>query len=80
VRLFSRRGHDWGNRLAAVGEALQAIPARSAVLDAELCIPGHDGAPNFYGLQAAMGNGHGHELAVFAFESAGREAPITEDP
>ena len=33
VRLYNRRGDDWGKRLAALAEALQAIPAQSAILD-----------------------------------------------
>ena len=57
VRLYSRRGHDWGKRLAALAEALQAIPARSAILDAELCLLAPDGTSDFAGLQAAMGSG-----------------------
>jgi bifunctional non-homologous end joining protein LigD len=68
ARLYSRRGHDWNKRLAVLAEALQAIPAGSAVLDAELVFPGRDGFPNFYGLRWAMGNGPEHELAVYAFD------------
>jgi len=67
VRLYSRRGHDWGKRLAALAEALQAIPARSAILDAELCLLAPDGTSDFAGLQAAMGSGREHDLAVRAF-------------
>jgi len=47
VRLYSRRGHDWGKRLADLAESLRAIPTRFAILDAELCLPGRDGVPNF---------------------------------
>jgi ATP-dependent DNA ligase len=67
VRLYSRRGHDWGKRLAALAESLQAIPTRSAILDAELCLPSRDGSPNFYGLLARM-HSRQHELAVYAFD------------
>jgi ATP-dependent DNA ligase len=67
VRLYSRRGHDWGKRLAVLTESLQAIPTRSAILDAELCLPGRDGVPNFYGLLARM-HRRQHELAVYAFD------------
>jgi len=44
VRLYSRRGHDWDKRLAAPAESLRAIPTGSAILDAELCLLGADGA------------------------------------
>jgi len=67
VRLYSRRGHDWGKRLAAMAESLRAIPTRSAILDAELCLPGQDGVPNFYGLLAGM-HFRQLELAVYAFD------------
>jgi bifunctional non-homologous end joining protein LigD len=67
VRLYSGRGQDWGKRLATLAAALQAIAAQSAILDAELCLPAPDGTPDFAGLQAAMGSGREHELAVLAF-------------
>jgi bifunctional non-homologous end joining protein LigD len=68
VRLYSRRGYDWSKRLAALAEALRSIPAHSAVVDAELCFPGPDGAPGFFRLlKAAFGN-QGDELAVYAFD------------
>ena len=54
VRLYSRNGHDWSKRLAILSNALTGIPCRSAILDAELCFPS-GGAPNFYGLPAAIG-------------------------
>src|ERR1700730_10162446 len=50
VRLYSRRGNEWTGRLLGLAEALAGLPCRSAVLDAELCLP----APNFYGLPSAM--------------------------
>jgi len=51
VRLYSRRGYDWGKRLAALAEALQGMPTHCAIPDAELCLP-VDGFPNFCGLVA----------------------------
>src|SRR5262249_44951989 len=39
----------------------------SAILDAELCLPGRDGTPNFYALLARM-HRRQHELAVYAFD------------
>jgi len=67
VRLYSRRGNDWTNRLPHLAEALTAIAAPAVILDAELCLPGADWACDFDGLQAAI-NGRQHELAVFAFD------------
>lgn len=68
VRLYSRNGYDWTKRLAALVDALKGIAARSVVLDAELCFPAPDGAPDFYGLPSAMRAGGGEDLAVFAFD------------
>jgi bifunctional non-homologous end joining protein LigD len=68
VRLYSRRGHDWGKRLTALAEALRGIPAHSAVVDAELCFPGPDGAPDFFRLLKAAFHDQGRELAVYAFD------------
>ena len=68
VRLYSRRGHDWSKRLVALSEALRGIPAHSAVLDAELCFPGLDGAPDFFRLLKTAFANQGGELAVYAFD------------
>jgi bifunctional non-homologous end joining protein LigD len=68
VVLYSRRGHDWSKRLAALTEALRGIPAHSAVIDAELCYPGLDGAPDFLRLLKAAFHNQGSELAVYAFD------------
>src|SRR5262245_3653121 len=68
MRLYSRRGHDWSKRLSALTGALRGNPAHSAVVDAELCFPGPDGAPDFFRLlKAAFGN-RGRELVVYAFD------------
>jgi len=68
IRLYSRRGHDWGKRLTAITEALRGIPAHSAILDAELCFQGPDGAPDFFRLLKAAFRSQGRELAVYAFD------------
>jgi bifunctional non-homologous end joining protein LigD len=67
VSLYSRNGHEWTKRLASLAEALQAIPRQSVVLDAELCFPGADGAPDFGGLRTAFAGRQG-ELTAFAFD------------
>jgi bifunctional non-homologous end joining protein LigD len=68
MRLFSRRGYDWSKRLTGLVDALRAIPAHSAVLDAELCFPGPDGAPDFFRLLKAAFQNQGGELTVYAFD------------
>jgi bifunctional non-homologous end joining protein LigD len=44
VRLFSRRGHEWTARFPGLVDELAGIPCRSAILDAELCLPGAGGS------------------------------------
>jgi bifunctional non-homologous end joining protein LigD len=68
VRLYSRGGHEWTKRLAALAGALTAIPQRSVIIDAELCCAGADGAPDFTCLPAAMCGCRQHELSAFAFD------------
>jgi bifunctional non-homologous end joining protein LigD len=68
VRLYSRRGHDWGKRLTALVEDLRGIAAHSVVLDAELCFPGSDGAPDFFRLLKAAFGSQGRELVIYAFD------------
>jgi bifunctional non-homologous end joining protein LigD len=59
--------------LPGLAEALRGIPARSVILDTELCLPGIGGAPNFYGLPGAMRRGRQGELLVFAFDLLHRD-------
>ena len=74
MRLYSRSGHEWTKRLADadLAGALQAIPRQSVVLDAELCFPGADGAPDFGGLRTAFAGRQG-ELTAFAFDILHRD-------
>jgi bifunctional non-homologous end joining protein LigD len=53
VRLYSRRG-EWTRRLPGLADELAGLHCRSAVIDAELCLPGAGGVPDFYGLHLRM--------------------------
>jgi bifunctional non-homologous end joining protein LigD len=68
VRLYSRRGNEWTERLPRLVLALADITCRSAIIDAELCLPGAGGVPNFYGLPAAMKRSQRERLTAFAFD------------
>jgi bifunctional non-homologous end joining protein LigD len=50
-----------------------AIPCRSTVIDAELCLPGAGGAPDFRKLHDDMGRRRQHELVVYAFDLLHRD-------
>jgi bifunctional non-homologous end joining protein LigD len=53
VRLFSRNGVDWTERLPAMAAAFASLPARMAQIDGELCLCDADGRPDFRALMRA---------------------------
>jgi bifunctional non-homologous end joining protein LigD len=72
VRLYSRRGNDWTGRLPGLVDELAGIPCRAAIIDAELCLPGAGGAPDFVGLHLRMRRRR-RELMVYAFDLLHRD-------
>jgi bifunctional non-homologous end joining protein LigD len=64
--LYTRRGHDWSEKLPELAEDLGALG--DAILDGEVCRLGEDGRPTFSGLRADMGRGDTAELVFFAFD------------
>jgi hypothetical protein len=54
VRLFSKDGTDWTDRLSPLAEAFAELPTRSAVLDGELCLCDDRGRPDFRAFHAEM--------------------------
>ena len=47
VRLFSKSGAEYTDRLPGMVEAFASLPARAAVLDGELVFTRDSGAPHF---------------------------------
>ena len=68
VRIFSRGGHDWSERLPTLVSAYRALPARQAILDGELCLPDARGVPDFYRLSAATHPPHDARLVFYCFD------------
>ena len=69
LRVFTRRGSEWTERLTAFADAFVSLACRSAVLDGELVLPDKIGAPDFRGLHHAMASARRHhELVFFAFD------------
>ena len=54
VRLFTRRGNDWSERMPALVEAVRALGLGSGWLDGEIVVTGEHGAPDFNALQNAF--------------------------
>ncbi len=84
VRLRTRNGHDWVDRLPALARELARIPAPGTILDGELVALGANGAPDFGALQQAFGTAARDRLVYYVFDvpfAAGydlRRAPIEE--
>src|SRR4051794_2592626 len=51
IRLLSRRGANYTDKLKSVAKAVADIDARSAILDGEVVAIGPDGQPSFQVLQ-----------------------------
>ncbi len=70
VRLYSKSGTEWTKRLPSIADALIKLPARSAILDGELCFCDERGGPNFRALHHAMRKAKPapERLVVFTFD------------
>lgn len=51
MRLFTRSGNDWTDKLASIADAIKALGLCSTWLDGELTATGDNGAPDFQRLQ-----------------------------
>ncbi len=68
VRLLTRGGHDWSEKMPHLVSELQQLPIRSAWLDGEIVVLGKDGVPDFNALQKAFDSGAQSPLKYFLFD------------
>jgi bifunctional non-homologous end joining protein LigD len=68
VRIYSRGGHDWSERLPTIVKALLALPARSVASDGEGVICGPDGKSDFDRMRACFSREGAPEAFLFAFD------------
>jgi bifunctional non-homologous end joining protein LigD len=68
VRVFSRRGHDWTDRVPAIAEALAKLRVRSVTIDGEGGVTGEDGVTDFNRLRAAVGRMGARDAFLYAFD------------
>ncbi len=69
VRVFSRWGRDWTDRLPAVVEALCSLRVSSVTLDGEAVVCRPDGVTDFDRLRSAMARHRGSpDVVLFAFD------------
>ncbi|HTV83220.1 MAG TPA: DNA ligase D [Acidobacteriaceae bacterium] len=68
VRLYTRKGLDWTNRMKAIAEAAARLPVQTAILDGEAVVLNAQGGTSFADLQAAFDGSAPHRLTCFAFD------------
>jgi bifunctional non-homologous end joining protein LigD len=69
VRVFSRNGRDWADKVPAIVEAVLALPVTSATIDGEGVVVDDRGVTDFEKLFAALARGGGSRAAfLYAFD------------
>jgi bifunctional non-homologous end joining protein LigD len=68
VRLLTRGGLDWTDRLPAVARAVAGLPAETALVDGELVALDKQSASSFPALQAALSGGKDNTLYLYLFD------------
>jgi bifunctional non-homologous end joining protein LigD len=68
VRLLTRNGLDWADRMPAMATAIGKLSVASAMIDGELVSLREDGISSFPGLQAALKAGRDEKLTFYAFD------------
>src|SRR5271166_229778 len=65
VRLLTRNGNDWTDRLPAVARAVGRLHNDTALVDGELVVLDENGVSSFPALQAALSGGHDETLVFY---------------
>jgi ATP-dependent DNA ligase len=69
VRIFTRRGHDWTERMPVIAEALASLPITSVTIDGKAVICDRKGVSDFGILRASLSRRRGSRAAfMFAFD------------
>ena len=68
VRVFSRRGHDWTDRVPLIAEALTSLRVKSVTIDGEGVVCRPDGVSDFDPLRAAVGRLGSRDAFLYAFD------------
>ena len=68
IRVFSRRGNDYTDRVPRIVDTFARLPAASVTLDGEGVACGPDGVTDFELLRAALGRPAKREVFLYAFD------------
>ena len=75
VRVFSRHGREWTDRVPLIVEAMRALPVTSATIDGEGVVVDERGVTDFERLRAALAERGGSRAAfLYGFDLLGGEA------
>lgn len=69
VRLFTRNGHDWTDRLPRQARAVAALGLGDSWLDGEVVALDDRGLPDFQALQNAFDSGRSDDLVYYLFDA-----------
>ena len=69
VRLYTRNGHDWTERLPQQAKALAALDCGDSWLDGEVVVLGDNGLPDFQALQNAFERNAPKEILFYLFDA-----------
>jgi bifunctional non-homologous end joining protein LigD len=84
AQLLTRSGLDWTHRMRSIGTSLEALSAKTALLDGEVIVLDERGISSFAALQAAFQEGAKHALHYYLFDllhldgHSLRDQPLTE--
>jgi bifunctional non-homologous end joining protein LigD len=68
VRVYSRNGRDWTDRVPLIAEALAKLRVKSVTLDGEGVVCRSDGVSDFDRLRAAVGRLGSRDAFLYAFD------------
>jgi len=68
VRLFTRNGNDWTDKMPALAAAVESMGLRSSWLDGEIVVLDEKGTPNFNALQNAFDASRTQAIDYFLFD------------
>jgi bifunctional non-homologous end joining protein LigD len=68
VRLVTRNGHAWTERMPALAARFRALQVETALIDGELVAIRTDGTPSFHDLQGSLTKGRDSTLYFYAFD------------
>jgi bifunctional non-homologous end joining protein LigD len=68
VRVYSRNGRDWTDRVPLIAEGLAKLRVRSVTLDGEGVVCGADGVTDFDKLRTAVGRLGTRDAFLYAFD------------